>query len=432
MLRQTVATKWLNLRPRDCISFGRLRAREKTPRFEGFIPGIFAVIGRFGRGLKMKGSEMKSYGIVAGMIAVAVLGIGIAAGASGAQTSAGVQNSAQASAGAQAGTSAQAQTSAPGAAASAGASQQSSQGASAGKNSAGGTQQTNQSASTSTTAGPKSVNATGASSNSTAAHAGANSLNIANGTSVPATLVTPVDAKHSKPGDPIVAKTTQDVKQDGHVVLKKGSRLTGHVTQAQPRAGANSQSTVAMVFDGAVTKRGEHVPMNMSVQALAASANQTSAALADDDAMIDSAGQAGGFAGGAAPTGGGIARSAVGGGGSALGGAGGTIGGVGNSVGGASRTAGGVGGSAGQTVSGVSGTAGAATRTASSTTGNVGGLNAAGQLTSGSSGVFNLQGLNLTSAASSGTQGSASIVSSTSRNVHLDSGTQMLLQVANQ
>jgi hypothetical protein len=53
-----------------------------------------------------------------------------------------------------------------------------------------------------------------------------------------------------------------------------------------------------------------------------------------------------------------------------------------------------------------------------------------GQLTSGSSGVFGLQGLNLTSAASNGTQ--ASVVNSTSRNVHLDNGTQMVLQVVGQ
>jgi hypothetical protein len=52
-------------------------------------------------------------------------------------------------------------------------------------------------------------------------------------------------------------------------------------------------------------------------------------------------------------------------------------------------------------------------------------LNTAGQLTSNSRGVFGLNGLSLNSAASNGTQGS--IITSAGKNVHLDSGTQMLL-----
>jgi hypothetical protein len=57
-------------------------------------------------------------------------------------------------------------------------------------------------------------------------------------------------------------------------------------------------------------------------------------------------------------------------------------------------------------------------------------LNSVGQLTSASSGVIGLQGLRLDSAASNATQGS--VISSTERNVHLDSGTQMLLRVASE
>jgi type III secretory pathway component EscT len=57
--------------------------------------------------------------------------------------------------------------------------------------------------------------------------------------------------------------------------------------------------------------------------------------------------------------------------------------------------------------------------------GAVGGLNTAGQLTSNSQGVFGLEGLNLNAAAASSSQGS--LITSTSKNVHLDSGTQLLL-----
>ena len=178
-----------------------------------------------------------------------------------------------------------------------------------------------------------------------------------------------------------------------------------------------------MVFDNAVTKNGQQVPMNLSLQALAPAASQTSASLANDQGMIDSTSQAGGgFVGSAAPAGGGMVR----GGGGAVGGVGGTVRGVSNVTGGATSSVGAVGGAAGNAGQTVGGTVGAATRS----TGSAGGLNSAGELTSASSGVFGLQGLNLTSAASNGT--TASVVNSTSRNVHLDSGTQMVLQVVNQ
>jgi hypothetical protein len=52
-------------------------------------------------------------------------------------------------------------------------------------------------------------------------------------------------------------------------------------------------------------------------------------------------------------------------------------------------------------------------------------LNAAGQLTSNSQGVFGLNGLNLNAAASNATEGS--VITYAGKNVHLDSGTRMLL-----
>ena len=322
----------------------------------------------------------------------------------------GMSTNAQSSPSNQANASAQAQTNAS-ATASANASQPRGEGTSTNKQD-------------SKTSHSRSASASGTSSSSASASANGNSLNIASGTPIQAMLVTPVDAKHSKPGQPVAAKTTQDVKQNGRTVLKKGSRLNGHVTQAQARSKGNSESAVGMVFDSAVMKNGQKVPMNLSIQALAAAANDTSADFANDQGAIDSMSQAGTGVAGArpAPGGGGLVRGA----GGATGGVGGTVRGVSNVAGGATSSVGTVGGAAGNVGQTAGGTFGATTRSA----GSVGGLNTAGQLASGSSGVFNLQGLNLTSAASNGT--TASLVNSTSRNVHLDSGTQMVLQVVNQ
>jgi hypothetical protein len=78
------------------------------------------------------------------------------------------------------------------------------------------------------------------------------------------------------------------------------------------------------------------------------------------------------------------------------------------------------------TVSGAAqGTLGGATNALSRSPGSTGGLSASGVLTSGSHGVFGLDGLNLTSATASTTQGS--LITSTGRSIQLDGGTRMLL-----
>ena len=104
----------------------------------------------------------------------------------------------------------------------------------------------------------------------------------------------------------------------------------------------------------------------------------------------------------------------------------GTLGGVtsaaGGAVGAVSNTAANVGGAAGGAVNSTTNAAGSVAGTSK---GAVGGLNAAGQLTSNSQGVFGLSGLSLNAAASNATQGS--VITSTGKNVHLDSGTRMLL-----
>ncbi len=87
-----------------------------------------------------------------------------------------------------------------------------------------------------------------------------NSASISNGTRIDASLATSLDAKRSKAGDEVEVRTEEDVKQDGKVVLKKGARLVGHVTQEQARANGQSQSLLGIAFDHAVLKNGQEIP----------------------------------------------------------------------------------------------------------------------------------------------------------------------------
>ena len=241
-----------------------------------------------------------------------------------------------------------------------------------------------------------------ASSASANAKEGNNSASISNGSKIDSTLATSLDAKRSKPGDEVEARAAEDVKQDGKVVLKKGTRLVGHVTQAQARAKGQTQSQLGIMFDHAILKNGQEVPFNASIQALAAAQTAAAASTGADDIVASGSGMASGQ---------GMARSG-----------GGLAGGVASTAG---TTAGAATGSVMNTASSVPATAGGSLNTVTRSTGAVGGLTSTGRLASNSSGVFGMEGLSIDSAASSATQGSM-IVSAT-KNVHLDSGTQLLL-----
>ncbi len=250
-----------------------------------------------------------------------------------------------------------------------------------------GSQTSAQSSSQSTVTGPEKSSA------------GASATNqLASGSSIHTTLEKPVDSRKCKPGDEVIAKSTQNVKSDGKVVIPKGSKMVGHVTQVQTAGKGQSASQVGIAFDHAILKDGQQVPLHASIQAIAASQQSASAEMMGDG-MED-----GGMAGGGAIAGG---RAAAGG--------------TGSLVGGATR---GVGAGGGTLVN----TAGSATGgTQASLTGAGGALNSSGQLLSSSHGVVGLRGLSLDSASGAAAEGS--VITSKTGNLHLDSGTQMILQV---
>src|SRR5712664_2926072 len=236
-------------------------------------------------------------------------------------------------------------------------------------------------------------------STSTSARAGQSSASLSSGTAMNATLSQPVDAKKNKPGDQVTAKTTEATKSEGKVVIPKGSKLVGHVTECKQRSKEEKESALGIVFDKAILKNGEEIPLNVTIRALAAAQTAAASSVGGDELS----------------SGGGAVGSARASGGGALGGVRST---ASAATGAATNTAANAGGVANGAVNSTVNAAGAAR-------GAVGGLNAAGQLTSTSQGVFGLEGLYLNAAASNSTQGS--LITSTSKNVHLDSGTQLLL-----
>ena len=163
-----------------------------------------------------------------------------------------------------------------------------------------------------------------------AAQGGQTNASLASGTTFNAELSSPVDSKKCKPGDAVNGKTTEAVKAEGRTVIPKGSKLVGHVTQASARAKGEAESSLGIVFDRAILKSGEEIPLNVAIQALASA--QSSASMAGD--QMDTMG---GLSGSAASSGTAGGRGGLGGVTSAAGGAAGKVTNTAANVGGAAH-----------------------------------------------------------------------------------------------
>lgn len=246
-----------------------------------------------------------------------------------------------------------------------------------------------------------------AGSNSAAGVNGASGA-LSSGTTLQAELTKSLDAKKAQPGDEVTAKLTQDVKGSGQVVLHKGTKIVGHVTEAQAKTKENSESKLGIVFDKAVLKGGEQMSFNGVIQAMAAPVQGTVSAGGDEAGNLGGGmGSGGGTAIGGGRSGGGIAAP--------LGGAG--SGAVNSTLGSATNTVNNTTGSV----------AGSATGAVNGSVNQATGVAANGAINSATRGVVGMQGIALNTAAAGSAQGS--VISSASRNVKLDSGTQMVLQV---
>jgi len=261
---------------------------------------------------------------------------------------------------------------------------------------------------TSVQAGKPQAQGSGSASASTAASAQNGQANgsLASGSSINAALSAPIDSKKARPGDEVTARTIEATKANGKTVIPKGAKLVGRVTQASARAKGDSESSLGVVFDKAILKNGQEVPLNVAIQALATAQSYAAANAGEDMAAVGGAGASAAGSGRAADSG--------------------ALGGVSSRAGGAVGTVTNTSANAGTAAAGTLNTAAHSTANAAAPEkGAVGGLNAAGQLTSNSRGVFGLQGVSLNSAAASAAQGS--VITSAGKNVHLDSGTQLLL-----
>ena len=199
----------------------------------------------------------------------------------------------------------------------------------------------------------------------------ASSSPLKSGTTIQAELVKPIDAKNSKVGDEVIAKTTQDVKSDGKVLVPAGSRLVGRIMGVRLQNSEQTVSKVGIAFNRAILKSGKEIPVALSIQAIGSSQPAASAT--------------------ASARSGAVLREAS-----------------------SSRAA-------------VLNTSAHHTGTARLSTADHPNAAVKPPLSADTKGVVGLPGLSLSSQTT--TFATASVISSPDKNLHLDSGTQMILQV---
>ena len=96
------------------------------------------------------------------------------------------------------------------------------------------------------------------------------------GAEMNATLTQTVDARKVKPGDAVTATLSDDVRANGRLLLLRGTMLVGRITEAQPRTRRGdagdppADSRLGIEFETALLRDGQEVPINATIQAVAA------------------------------------------------------------------------------------------------------------------------------------------------------------------
>jgi hypothetical protein len=201
------------------------------------------------------------------------------------------------------------------------------------------------------------------------------------GVTLPAELSKSIDSKKAKQGDKVEAKLATDLLSNGKVVVPRDSKLYGHITDAKAHSKESPDAKVTIAFDRIAIKNGQEMPLQASIQAIARPLNYNNVA---GSPMSES---------------GGMPQSSPP---SAPNGSGGMSGPSSNPYPTGSRPS----------------------APADSTAGNTANTNSNSNvaLEAQSQGVVGMKGVSLSSS------GQDSVISSNDENVHLDSGTQMILK----
>ena len=114
----------------------------------------------------------------------------------------------------------------------------------------------------------------------------ANSPAIPGGTNIVGVLTSAPDTKHSKTGDAVGVEVTEDAHSDGHLVLKKGSRIAGQITQVSAFSKGVYNAKLEIVFDKIIPKDGPEISTHLAICALAAKPDESTNDIQDGRGLV--------------------------------------------------------------------------------------------------------------------------------------------------
>jgi hypothetical protein len=257
-------------------------------------------------------------------------------------------------------------------------------------------------------AAENSMNASGGRADASADASGAVSTEMR---PVKGELETRLDSKTAKPGDKVILKTSEKMRTSDGTEIPKGSRLVGYVTDVRAHEKGHAESHLGLEFDRADLRRGQSMAIHSMIESVQPNASAVAAGTMDNEEAFATP-----MGGGGGSLGGGAMGGSRAGGGSLLGGA----------AGGATAATGSLGSDLGSpAVSAVRATGDVSGGTAANLGHGVNGVaDGAAALGVHATGI---QGVMLNGTAAGSASGT---LSAANKNIHLDSGTQMVLGVA--
>jgi hypothetical protein len=95
------------------------------------------------------------------------------------------------------------------------------------------------------------------------------SMMIKPGTALVAELSKSIDAKKAKAGDAVKARIVQDLLAGGRIVIRRGAKLIGHITEARANGQEQPKAVLGMVFDRVMLRPGAEMSFDAVLEALA-------------------------------------------------------------------------------------------------------------------------------------------------------------------
>ncbi len=153
---------------------------------------------------------------------------------------------------------------------------------------------------------------------------------LRSGTVLDAKLLSSLNAENAEVGDEVILKVTNSIKQDGEVVVPKGTRLIGRVTEVKRKSKDDKSSKLSMIFEK-LQNKSLSAPINASIVSIASAAGNLQAGDMFGSSASGRSSSSGTASGG---SGGGLLGGATSTAGSVLGATTGAVGGVSDTVGG--------------------------------------------------------------------------------------------------